>query len=84
MTYSDLITLLLVFFFFVLYSMSSLENQRFNALVSSLKTSFQGDSILKDMGYPKVDQHQTTPSIPIVKKKTNASQPGKSEQPESR
>lgn len=72
-TYSDLITLLLVFFI-VLYSMSSLENQRFNALVSSLKTSFQGDSILKDMGYPKVDQHQTTPSIPIVKKKSNTNE----------
>ncbi|MCO7176418.1 flagellar motor protein MotB [Sporolactobacillus kofuensis] len=66
-TYSDLITLLLVFFI-VMYSMSSIENQKFNALVSSLKSSFQGDSILQGMGYPSTDKGQTKPTIPVVKK----------------
>ncbi|EST10680.1 OmpA/MotB family protein [Sporolactobacillus laevolacticus] len=66
-TYSDLITLLLVFFI-VMYSMSSIENQKFNALVSSLKSSFQGDSILQGMGYPSTDKGQTKPTVPLVKK----------------
>ncbi|WP_353947437.1 flagellar motor protein MotB [Sporolactobacillus sp. Y61] len=67
-TYSDLITLLLVFFI-VMFSMSTIENQRFNALVSSLRSSFQGDSILEGMGYPGTDKSQKTPDIPIVKEK---------------
>lgn len=66
-TYSDLITLLLVFFI-VMFSMSSIENQRFNALVSSLKDSFQGDSILQTMGYPNTDPDQKTAAIPLAKK----------------
>lgn len=65
-TYSDLITLLLVFFI-VMFSMSSIENQRFNALVSSLKSSFQGNSILQGLGYPTVDKGQAVPGVPLVK-----------------
>ncbi|MFT8319111.1 MAG: flagellar motor protein MotB [Sporolactobacillus sp.] len=68
-TYSDLITLLLVFFI-VMFSMSSIENQKFNALVSSLKSSFQGSSILQGIGYPSTDKGQTVPSVPLVKKST--------------
>lgn len=66
-TYSDLVTLLLVFFI-VMFSMSSIENQRFNALVSSLKSSFQGSTILQNMGYPATDRGQTTPTAPVQKK----------------
>jgi Flagellar motor protein len=65
-TYSDLITLLLVFFI-VMFSMSSIENQRFNALISSLRNSFQGDSILQSMGYVATDQNQASPTLPKVK-----------------
>ncbi|MCQ2009679.1 OmpA family protein [Sporolactobacillus sp. STSJ-5] len=71
-TYSDLITLLLVFFI-VMFSMSSIENQKFNALVSSLKSSFQGDSILQGIGYPSADKGQTKPSVPLVKKSQSIS-----------
>lgn len=66
-TYSDLITLLLVFFI-VMFSMSTIENQRFNALISSLKNSFQGDSILQSMGYVATDKNQASPTIPNIKK----------------
>ncbi|GGL65679.1 flagellar motor protein MotB [Sporolactobacillus putidus] len=66
-TYSDLITLLLVFFI-VMFSMSSIQNQRFNALVSSLRSSFQGNSILQDMGYPATDKGQTAPTVPVQQK----------------
>lgn len=59
-TYSDLITLLLIFFI-LMFSMSSIENQRFNALISSLRSSFQGTSILEDLGYPSGDKGQTQP-----------------------
>lgn len=69
-TYSDLITLLLVFFI-VMFSMSSIENQRFNALVSSLKASFQGQTILQNMGYPATDKGQTSPTT-AVQQKSNA------------
>lgn len=64
-TYSDLITLLLVFFI-VMFSMSTIENQQFNALVSSLKISFQGNSILKGMGYLSANKGQTAPAVPAV------------------
>ncbi|RYL95830.1 flagellar motor protein MotB [Sporolactobacillus sp. THM7-4] len=75
-TYSDLITLLLVFFV-LMYSMSSIENQRFNALVSSLKSSFQGNSILQGMGYVHTDQGQAKPTIPAIKKSLPSSQKNK-------
>lgn len=68
-TYSDLITLLLVFFI-VMFSMSSIENQKFNALVTSLKTTFQGNSILQGLGYPTADKGQALPSVPLVKQDT--------------
>lgn len=71
-TYSDLITLLLVFFI-VMYSMSSIENQKFNAIVSSLRTSFHGDSLLEGFGYPSVDKGQTKPTIPLDKEPENVS-----------
>jgi chemotaxis protein MotB len=65
-TYSDLITLLLVFFI-VLYSMSELEKDRFNALVQSLRTAFQGDAIIdRSVDPPATDF--TLPPIPIEKK----------------
>jgi len=60
-TYSDLITLLLVFFV-VLYSMSQIENVKFNALVQSLKTSFVGDSMIDTTHNPP----PTRPDIPKV------------------
>ncbi|RYM05887.1 flagellar motor protein MotB [Sporolactobacillus sp. THM7-7] len=65
-TYSDLITLLLVFFV-LMFSMSSIENQRFNALISSLQSSFQGNRILQSTGYPNTDKDQMSPTIPVVK-----------------
>lgn len=65
-TYSDLITLLLVFFI-VMFSMSTIENQRFNALISSLRNSFQGDSILQSMGYVATDKNQASPTIPKIR-----------------
>ncbi|BBN98202.1 flagellar motor protein MotB [Sporolactobacillus terrae] len=71
-TYSDLITLLLVFFI-VMYSMSSIENQKFNAIVSSLRTSFHGDSLLEGLGYPSVDKGQTKPTVPLDKEPENVS-----------
>jgi len=39
-TYSDMITLLLIFFI-VLFSMSQVQQTKFNALIESLKTAFQ-------------------------------------------
>ncbi|MTT31545.1 OmpA family protein [Terrilactibacillus sp. BCM23-1] len=65
-TYSDLITLLLVFFI-MLYSMSSVEAKKFNALVNSLKTAFQGDAIMQNTGYPE-SQSTDMPDIPFKKK----------------
>lgn len=52
-TYADLITLLLAFFV-VLYSMSELENSRFNALIQSLKTAFHGETIVEQSNVPQV------------------------------
>ncbi|MBM7646993.1 chemotaxis protein MotB [Scopulibacillus daqui] len=46
-TYSDLITVLLVFIV-VLYSMSQVQNQKFNALINSLHTAFKGDAALDE------------------------------------
>lgn len=66
-TYSDLITLLLVFFI-VLYSMSELQNDRFNALVQSLQTAFHGDAIVNQSTNPPAPE-MTIPPIPIEKKK---------------
>ncbi|MFC4619253.1 flagellar motor protein MotB [Camelliibacillus cellulosilyticus] len=65
-TYADMITLLLVFFI-VLYSMSELENNRFNALVQSLKTAFQGDAVLDQSKNPP-PKDTSLPPIPKKKK----------------
>ncbi|MGV3487090.1 MAG: flagellar motor protein MotB [Tuberibacillus sp.] len=65
-TYSDLITLLLVFFI-VLYSMSELEKERFNALVQSLRTAFQGEAIV-DQSVDPPARDITAPPIPEQKK----------------
>jgi len=65
-TYSDLITLLLVFFV-VLYSMSQIENDKFNALVQSLKTSFAGDSMVDATHNPPTNSPDV-PKIPVVDK----------------
>ncbi|MFT8391881.1 MAG: flagellar motor protein MotB [Sporolactobacillus sp.] len=78
-TYSDLITLLLVFFI-VMFSMSSIENQKFNALVSSLKSTFQGNSVLQGFGYPTTDKGQTIPSVPLVKQQTQTNKEKQKEQ----
>lgn len=71
-TYSDLITLLLVFFV-MMFAMSTVENQRFNALISSLKTSLSGNSILESMKYTTTDSNDKSKrdaeSIPPVAKK---------------
>ena len=58
-TYSDLITLLLVFFI-VLYSMSEVKNDKFNALVESLRTTFSGDAVVNQSNNPPT----TTSEIP--------------------
>ncbi|GGE49707.1 chemotaxis protein MotB [Pullulanibacillus camelliae] len=65
-TYSDLITLLLVFFI-VLYSMSEVKNDKFNALVQSLKTSFYGDSIVNQSDNPPTTQADI-PKVPVANK----------------
>lgn len=59
-TYADMITLLLVFFI-ILYSMSSLQLDRFNALVQSLRTAFSGDAVVNQSMNPPT----TTYNIPI-------------------
>ncbi len=64
-TYSDLITLLLVFFI-VLYSMSSIQNEKFNQLVDSLKTAFQGDAVFTESTIKPVGQHSDITSTPIA------------------
>lgn len=66
-TYSDLITLLLVFFI-VLYSMSQIQNEKFNALVDSLKTAFQGDNVLSETSLKPTGQNNDLSTIPIEKK----------------
>ncbi|WP_027724903.1 flagellar motor protein MotB [Tuberibacillus calidus] len=68
-TYSDLITLLLVFFV-VLYSMSELEKERFNALVQSLRTAFQGEAIV-DRSIDPPARDIKLPEIPAQKKDKN-------------
>ncbi|MFC7394692.1 flagellar motor protein MotB [Scopulibacillus cellulosilyticus] len=67
-TYSDLITLLLVFFV-VLYSMSQVENQKFNVLINSLRTAFQGDAILDKTVQPPEKTTSDIPAIPVKKDK---------------
>lgn len=65
-TYSDLITLLLVFFI-VLYSMSQIQNEKFNALVDSLKTAFNGNAILTESSIKsKEDQNTDSLSMPVT------------------
>lgn len=66
-TYSDMITLLLVFFI-VLYSMSQVQQIRFNAVINSLKTAFSGQTILNNYEIPKTDN---TVMPPVPKKKVN-------------
>ncbi|TCP26006.1 chemotaxis protein MotB [Scopulibacillus darangshiensis] len=63
-TYSDLITLLLVFFI-VLYSMSQIQNEKFNALMDSLRTVFQGDAILSETSMTPTSQNNDLSSMPI-------------------
>ncbi|MCL1632670.1 OmpA family protein [Sporolactobacillus sp. CPB3-1] len=72
-TYSDLITLLLVFFI-VMYSISSVENQKFDALMESLKTSFQGNSILQVIGNSNGDKGKMSSSVPVAEKSQPISQ----------
>lgn len=64
-TYSDLITLLLVFFI-VLYSMSQIQNEKFNALVDSLKTAFKGDSIITETTIKPQGQSDNMSPEPIA------------------
>lgn len=59
-TYADMITLLLVFFI-ILYSMSSLQLDRFNAVVNSLKSAFSGNAIVNQSQNPPT----TTYEIPV-------------------
>ncbi|WP_085522195.1 flagellar motor protein MotB [Tuberibacillus sp. Marseille-P3662] len=61
-TYADMITLLLVFFI-VLYSMSEVENQKFNSLLDSLQTAFKGDAVVTDSGTPP-GSNQPIPTMP--------------------
>src|SRR5689334_10979659 len=64
-TYSDLITLLLVFFI-ILYSMSEIQKDRYNALVQSLKTAFLGDAIINQSSNPPTHD-VTLPPVPEKK-----------------
>ncbi|HET7580996.1 MAG TPA: flagellar motor protein MotB [Bacillales bacterium] len=63
-TYSDMITLLLIFFI-VLYSMSQVEQSKFNALVQSLKEAFEVQTLesapTKTMGID-VPKHVKNPN----------------------
>ncbi|MFT8872890.1 MAG: flagellar motor protein MotB [Sporolactobacillus sp.] len=71
-TYSDLITLLLVFFI-VMFSMSSVQNEKFNSLISTLKQQFNGSSILESMGYPATEQGQADSKSIVTLKKSHTS-----------
>lgn len=64
-TYSDMITLLLVFFI-VLYSMSQVQQIKFNALINSLKTAFHGQTILNNQQVP-TSQNLQLPPVPKKK-----------------
>ena len=68
-TYADMITLLLVFFI-ILYSMSSLQLDRFNALVQSLKTAFSGNAIV-DQSYNPPTTNYTIPIDAQSQKKSS-------------
>lgn len=68
-TYADMITLLLVFFI-ILYSMSSLQVDRFNALVNSLKSAFSGNAIVNQSMNPPT----TTFNVPVNQNKMPHSQ----------
>jgi chemotaxis protein MotB len=75
-TYADMITLLLVFFI-ILYSMSSLQLDRFNALVQSLKTAFQGNAIVNQSMNPPTTNYSIPMETDNQIKKTTESQKDK-------
>lgn len=56
LTYADVITLLLVFFI-VLYSLSVIQKQRYQALVQALRVVFQGKRVMVN----KIHKNQTAP-----------------------
>lgn len=71
-TYSDLITLLLIFFI-ILYSMSEVERSKFNSLVESLKNAFQTKTVESapeatdfgiDINHIKLPDPPITPKAP--------------------
>ncbi|GGH76444.1 chemotaxis protein MotB [Pullulanibacillus pueri] len=74
-TYSDLITLLLVFFI-VLYSMSEVQNDKFNALVQSLRTTFSGDAVMNTSDNPPTS---ITEDIPKAAKDQSKADDGEDE-----